>query len=242
MNTDLYGLIYRNYKVNDNNIPDTNINIPKNKTKEILNILSEININKSITREEIYFSEIICDLMPIFDEETNNISYKYEYFFKNGKKDIDPNKIIERYRNFNINNLPLIEVAKLLGINVEKSNILEESYGQFIPDKNKIILGTDYAPTFIHELAHAIDHFLGNTFKNYHIEENIRYFDELVAEASTVVICKTYNILIDESYALHYLDSFSNSDINASEFIKRVSLICEYVKKCFEKIKKITYI
>ena len=236
MSLDLYELIYRNYKLNENNIPDTDIYISESKKKSILNILGNINKNKSITRGEINFSEILCAFMPIFEEKTQKISYRYEYFLKNGKKDIDPIKLMERYRNFDINNLPLIEVAKLLGINIEKSNVLEEANGQFIPGKNKIILGTDYAPTFIHELAHAIDHFLGNSFENYHTDENIKGFDELVAEASTFVICKTYNILIDESHALHYLDNFSSININTSEFINRVSLICEYVKKCIEKI------
>ena len=236
MNIDLYELIYSGYKSCENNIPDINIKISENETNSILNILRNTNGNKSNIREKINFSEIIYNLMPIVDNKNHNISYRYEFILKNGNKNINPIEYLERYKNFDINTLPLINVAKLLGIKVEKSNILE-AYGKFIPDKNKIMLGTDYPPTFIHELSHAIDHILGNTFENYYLE-NIKCFDELVAEASTVVICKTYNITINESYSLHYLHCFSNTYINAYDFIKRVSLIFEYVKKCIEMIKK----
>jgi len=236
MNIDLYELIYRGYKSYENTIPDINIKISENETNSILNILEGVNKNKSNIIDEINFSEIICNLMPVVDNKTHKISYRYKYILKNGNKDINPIEYLERYKNFDINTLPLINVAKLLGIKVEKSNVLEEANGRFIPDKNKIILATDYAPTFIHELSHAIDHILGNTFENYYLE-NIKCFDELVAEASTVVICKTYNISIDESYVLHYLNCYSNLDINAYDFIKRVSLICKYVKKCIKMIK-----
>jgi len=232
MTIDLYELSYRNYKINNINKPEKNISASKEITKSILNVLGSIYKNPSVViKEEINFSDIICNLMPVFDEETQNISYKYEYIIDNGFKDKNPIEYIERFKKFDVNTLPLIDVAKQLNITVEKSSILNRAYGRFIPAENKIVLCTDYVPTFIHELVHAIDHNLGNTFENYYLDD-IRNFDELVAEASSLVICKTYNIKIDESYTLNYLNNYSSSKINSHDFINRVMLICEYVENC----------
>jgi hypothetical protein len=230
MNIDLYELIYRNYKNHKKNKPDTYINISENTAKSIMNILKSFQNTKSLKRGEINFSDVICNVLPVFDEKTNNLSYWYEYIFINGNKNGNPIEYLERYKKFNIDTLPLIDVAKFLNIKVEKSNTLKP-YGMYKPAEKKIILGSDYAPTFIHELAHAIDHVLGNSFENYHLE-NTKNFDELVAELSTVILCKTYNVSINESYAMYYLDAYSALDISTSDLLKRVSLIYEYVKIC----------
>jgi L-rhamnose mutarotase len=242
MNIDLYELNYRNCKKFENGIPDTNINISARTTKSVRNILNDIfsgfqHIVPSI-RDDIKFSDVICNVLPVFDEETYSLSYRYEYIFINENKDSNPNEYVRRYKNFDVNTLPLIEVANYLNIKVEKSNMLKP-YGTFMPTENKIILGSDYAPVFIHELAHAIDHILGNSFEEYFLEY-VRCFDEVVAELSTVVLCRTYNISIDISRSMFYLIEYVDFKKNINDVIKKVSLICEYVKKCIEKIKKIT--
>ena len=236
---DLYELSYRNYKTNNaakpekiNNIP--NDNICRKTTRSILHILGSINKAPSAATaamEEINFSDIICNLKPVLDEQTQSISYRYEFIFHNVIGDKNPIEYIERFKKFNVNTLPLIDVAKQLNITVEKSNFLNKAYGRFIPNENKIILYSDYIPTFIHELVHAIDNNLGNNFENYHLDD-IKNFNELVAEAATFVICKTYNIPINEFYTLKYLDYYYRKNTNMDVFLKRVSLIYEFVKNC----------
>jgi hypothetical protein len=235
MNTDLYELMYRNYTNYENNRPATNITISKNTVTSILNDLKEdFKHVKSVKRHKKRFSDVICNTVPAIDENTHNLSYRYEYMFNDGDNNRNINEYIEKFKTFDINTLPLIEVAKYLKIKVEKSNIIEP-YGIFRPQENLIILCSDYAPVFIHELAHAIDHILGNSFKEYHLEQ-VRNFDECVAELSTVLLCRNFNISIDLSDSLYYLDCYSNLSINMDDLLKRAALISEYVNRCVELI------
>jgi hypothetical protein len=159
MNIDLYELSYRNIRYNEYRNPDININISENKNVNVLDVYKHLEQVDSKDMDEISFSDVTCTEMPIVDEETHHLSYRYEYVFVNECKNGNPNEYKERFKKFDINTLPLIEVAKYLNIKVEKSNMIKP-YGIFSPANNKITLGTDYAPTFIHELAHAIDHIL----------------------------------------------------------------------------------
>jgi len=234
MNIDLYELNYRSYKVFENRKPDTNISVTKETKRSVMKIIDDFHHVKAKIQDEICFSDVICNIQPVFDEKTHNLSYQYEFIFIDGSNKGNPVEIVERFKKLDINALPLIEVAKYLNIQVEKSNIIKP-YRQFNPQENKITLGSDYAPSFIHELVHAIDHILGNSFDDYSEYEN-RCFDELIAELSAVVLCKTYNIPIDVSESKYYLDYYSNSEINVSKMINRVFLICEYINKCIENI------
>ena len=136
---------------------------------------------------------------------------------------------IERFKNFNLDNLPLIEIAKFLKLKVEKSNQIKV-FGMYIHNEKRIVLGTDYAPTFIHELAHAIDFNLSE-----HMYE--KNYSELVAELSTILLCKIYNIPLNISYSMYYLDSYSSLEINGKKMVNRASEIVESVKIIKEHIK-----
>jgi hypothetical protein len=222
----LYELRYRNYNLNK---VEQETNISKSIDKSIMSILEDFKNIDAKDMDKIKFSDVICNVLPVFDETTHELSYKYEQIFINGKKNGDPNEYIDMFKKFDINRLPLIEVAKYLNICVEKSNILKP-FGCFIPAENKIILCSDYVPTFIHELAHAIDHAL----PNYHYE---KHFSELVAEMSAVVLCRTYNIRINTSYSMYYLNLYTNSEANINDIIERVKLIYAYIKECVQNIK-----
>ena len=234
MNIDLYELFYRDLRYAKSNKPNIKINSIENTIKPITDILKELKDVKSFERDEIKFSDVMCNIIPDFYDGKNKLSYKYEYVFINGSKG-NPNDYVERFLDFDINTLPLIGVAQFLNIKVEKSNTIKP-YGMFIPIENKIILCSDYAGTFIHELVHAIDYILGNSFENYHLEQ-VKNFYELVAELSTVVLCKTYNILLNYFYSLDYLDNHSYPEMNIKDLLQRVALICEYIGDCI-KIKK----
>jgi len=260
MNIDLYEMTYRNYKYYEKRKPDTNINISA-KTKKSVTDTIKILMNTEIKIENlenpINFSDIICYDIPIFDEKTHNLSYRKNFMFNGEKKDINPIEYIKRFNNFDINNLPLIEVAKYLNIIVEKLSALGSSlFGQFSPNENKITLGTDYPPIFIHELAHAI-HFIflessGTTkyeeaFNNLDdiedIQEYFLFFSELVAEFTTVVLCRIYNIPINISYAIIYicshLNNYNRISTNVNNLlITDITKICEYVNKCIENIEE----
>jgi len=254
MNIDLYEMTYSNHKRFGNKKPDTNIKITKETYQSVMNIIMELEHIEPKDKDEIIFSDVICNILPVFDEKTHNLSYRNNFMFVDGNKEGNPNENAERFKKLDINTLPLIEVAKYLNIQVEKSNLLE-LYGEFDSIENKIILGSDYILTFLHELAHAVDRILGRTYidelmPKYSEYIGTKYLDEelyyecyeriieLVAELSAVVLCKKYNIFIDLSYSKYYLGLHWSSviDINYIEIIKRVALICEYVNKCVENI------
>jgi hypothetical protein len=224
-NFDMYELLYRDYKNYQHSNNQLNIDISENTTKTTWDILKEFKTIKPGDMEEIKFSDLSYNLTATTNEETNALTYTYIPICEN--KNI--NELIHRFRKLDINKLPLIEVAKYLNIKIEKSMILRV-LGRYNLRENKITLGSDYEPTFIHELVHAIDHIL----PNYNDE---LCHGELVAELSAVVLCRVYNIQFNLSYSLMYLNWYTSSETNIEEIIKRVSLIYEYIKACIVKIK-----
>ena len=207
-----------------------NVNISDTTNKEVKNVLNDL---KSVESKNgtygISFSDVIYELSPKIDEKTGAVRYDYEPFLINNKLGGNVNDYIKRFNEFDIDKLPLIEVAYFLKVKVEKSNQIK-ALGRYIPNEKKIILGTDGARTFIHELAHAVDFALDDLF----YEEN---YTELVAELSTIVLCKLYNIPNNVSYSKNYLDCFSSPEIDVKQLIHRVSEIVEGVKMCKEIIE-----
>ena len=256
MVVDLYELEYRNYQYFEKkrrNMSISDINI-SDKTKKYMEITLNDLKNTVPKNGRTKFSDIIIDIKPKFDENNNLILY-YDCSFSNGESKENPYEYIESFNKFNINNLPLIEVAKYLNIKIEKSYTIE-AYGMYMQKENKILLGTiDCARTFIHELSHAVDrilifenyteeYFLGfsehvNIFEEEYVAKYTKNFEELVAELSTVLLCKIFNISNDISYSKYYLDSYSNTKLNIESkyIIKRVLFICEYIIKCLENIE-----
>ena len=221
----LYGLIYRNAMSYKNISFDTNISDDVN--KKVIDLIMDLQSIESKDISEIKFSDVIYEISPEVDIKSGVIKFCYKPRFSN-KINENISDYIDRFKNFNVDDLPLIDVARLLRIKVEKSNIIDV-FGKYIPNENKIILGTDYVPTFIHELSHAID---------FHLSDYIyeRDYSELVAETSTILLCKIYNIPINISNSISYLDSYSSLEINAKKMICRVSEIVECIKIIKENI------
>jgi hypothetical protein len=222
---DIYELIYRDIKYSNNNInKESDLETPYELNKTVLGILKNTSQIIPEKTNEIKFSDVIYTMFPIVDKEKNIIEFKYEPIFINEKINENANEYVERYKSFDINNLPLIDIARLLNIKVEKSNQLKV-FGVCKHFENKIVMGSDYVPTFIHELVHAIDFILPN-------KKHEKNYSEYVAELSAIVICKMYSIPIDVSFSMDYLNRYSNSEINPEELIKRVSLICSFIAYC----------
>ena len=217
INTEIYELFYRNYQGK----AEIKMEIPESTTKLINNTLEVLKNTKAEPADKGSFSDVTYNLFPV--SEGKSISYKYFPMLVNKESDITVEEYIARYKNLDLNSLPLIEVARFLNIKVEKSNILE-SYGQYNHQERKITMGTDDVSTFIHELAHAIDLILPDPIID-------KYYMELTAELSAVVICRAYGLPINMPHALCYLNWFSVLNINVYKVIDRVAQIYEYTKK-----------
>jgi hypothetical protein len=222
-NFDVYELLYRDYK---NYSHEHGIDVSESTIKIINDILEDIRFYEPKDMDEIKFSDVSYHLTAAFNKEMNTLEYIYIPILKTKNNSIDVTRLVKRFRELDINKLPLIEVVKFLNIKIEKSNILEV-FGRYNHVEHKITLGSDYVPTFIHELVHAIDHILPN-------RNDKLYYAENVAELSTILLCRIYNIPINISYSLYYLQIYNSSKINNDEVYKRVLLICEYIKICEE--------
>ena len=232
----LYDLLYMDRVSGKGNIPNNihgfrisadRIKVSENTRKTIEGAMGEMLKIKSRAGNEIRFSNLVYDKVLVIDEENNGLTYGYVPVLKRRDGTVDINEHINRFRHFDINSLPLIEVARHLNITVEKRETLEP-YGMFIPTENRIVMGSENASTFIHELVHAIDIMLG-TYTN---DKN---FDEVVAEFTTIVICMSYGIETDFHASMYYIDGyFDKSNFRNDEFLERVWLIYE----CLQEIRK----
>jgi len=183
--------------------------------------------------EAIEFSAVVYNMMPVVNKD-NSIRYEYSPMLvnKNGKADV--NECMNRFKDFDVNNLPLFEVAKYLRVGVEKSKVLKHCWGNYNSEERKITLGTDYEPVFIHELAHAIDCALSGL-----ITESS--FCELVAESATVILCREYTIRNDIPASFKYLDQYTDTEIDSKRLFYRVAEIYEFVKLVKQDIKNGIY-
>ena len=103
-----------------------------------------------------------------------------------------------------------------------------------ILNENKIILGSDYAPTFIHELVHAIAYYLSKDIKLFNIYDPD--YEEFIAEYSALIICKIYDIRINPQYSIYYINMYVKDIENGipEHIINKIEIIYEFVKKCKE--------
>jgi hypothetical protein len=132
----LYELRYRDYKYKEEPV----INVSVNSNESIMNILKDFQYTDPKKMDEIKFSDVIYEIFPVINDETHKLTYRYEQIFINRNKNGNPNEYVDRFKKFDINTIPLIEVAKYLNIRVEKSNMLR-AFGSFRASENKLTLG-----------------------------------------------------------------------------------------------------
>ena len=247
MEIDLYELKYRNYKNFSNNEKNNPLEITGISLDTIRIVKEQLNILKKTEPDKLNimkFSDVTYTKFPIFDENKNYMQFRYTPVFIKEKKNTNPAEHMERFKNLDINNLPLIDVARFLNIKIEKSNNIEY-YGEYMRIENKIVLGTDDIPTFIHELVHAIHNFLSNEgyemFFLYDSENDLYTYDsdynEFIAEFASLILCKMYNIENNASYSRYYIEMYNEIENGIPKYvIDRVEMICEFVKLCKEKM------
>jgi antirestriction protein ArdC len=158
--------------------------------------------------------------MPVFRvEDTFGAPLDYEVILNS----FDPAKF------------PLIEVADSLGVKVEAA-ILKNAYGVFSMNENKILMDSDDAQTFLHELSHAIDYKLPG-FKNDLV------INEIVAELSSAFLGSLYGVNVDLNNTIAYIKGYNGKAdivINVMKALNRVEEIYKYIRKSkLDNLRKI---
>jgi antirestriction protein ArdC len=133
--------------------------------------------------------------------------------------------------------LPLIDVAKTLGIEVEYSFSTGMYYGSYSPCTG-ITLCTDSEQTFLHELAHAIDDKLGNLTHGVRQDQ----MNEIVAEYTACVLAQMYGKSANLGYTQKYIASYTGSSQAATllaKALERCLAIIEYIQSVHKEVKTI---
>jgi hypothetical protein len=126
--------------------------------------------------------------------------------------------------------LPLREVAEALGVQVKFTLSAGAYEGKYKLTKKAIELCTDEEQVFFHELAHAVDHSLGN-LKPETVGDPL---NEVVAEFTACFLASRYgravNMLDTREYIAHY-SGRAHVAIALSRAMERTIAIIEYIQQ-----------
>jgi len=206
---DIYDIFYNGYIINK-------------KTENEDNILTLLN-------------DIIFNLKnKVIAKYNKNLNFHSEYLTYNPIF----NKNESKFNDFDINKLPLINVARYLNIRVEKTKQISYN-GLFNPFKNSIMLGDDNKETFLHELAHAVDHIFKTVDHIIESNDDDKIYAEITAEMVAITLANIFNVSIDLEYSKYYMERYTGKDnlffvINQSK--ERILQICKYIVECQKKI------
>jgi hypothetical protein len=243
MNDTLYDLFLRQFKLVQGPHKDQEGDeiIPINVKKIFDKVASTIidSNDNCATKNDLFFlfRDVTYTLFPIWEsktlvdnEATTNVlkgSYAKQIVLGNDtENNIDD--FIARYDMFNINSLPLIEIADFLGIKVVKEKkIREDCVAYYSPQENMIVMGTDNPQVFLHELAHAIDW----TLPNRDLDLDM---GEIIAELTAACLCTIYNIPVNMVHSRLYIRDYAkgkNLKQCVMDALKRVEMIYQYIEK-----------
>jgi antirestriction protein ArdC len=148
--------------------------------------------------------------MPVFRvEDTEGAPLDYE----------------ERIKALDVNSLPLIEVAKSLGVKVEAGLTDGAAAGWFRKSTKQIRLGSANPVVFLHELSHAVDNALPNKSHSY-------AFCEVVAELSAAFLASLYGVRFDIAHTQGYIKYWQGKGhvmIQVVDALQRVEQIYKFI-------------
>lgn len=151
-------------------------------------------------------------LMPVFRaEDTEGKALDYE----------------EKMKSLDVERLPLVEVARKLGVTVQAGLTFDGSAASYRPSARRITMGTSDASVFLHELSHAVDYALPGRKKDY-------AFGEVVAELSAAFLGSLYGIEINIPNTKAYIGNWSGKSHVAFmliDVVKRAEEIHGFVEK-----------
>jgi hypothetical protein len=122
-------------------------------------------------------------------------------------------------KNFDINKLPLIDIAKALNIEVTAELTLR-NMASYNHKEKKIVMGTDNPNVFLHEMSHAIDSVLPNHSNNY-------AKNEIIAELSAAFLSRLYEIPFSIKATRSYIEQYSGRGHAVFEIMRALSRVKE---------------
>ena len=126
---------------------------------------------------------------------------------------------------------PFFDVAEKLDIEVSYKPLRGNFYGQYNISNNDIILCSDSAVTYYHELAHAIDHKVNGDLRN-----NDKSRNEIVAEFSAIVLCQLSGISGYEDQSYQYIREYCKHSKTDAAILKKIMGILADVEKIIDTV------
>jgi hypothetical protein len=136
-----------------------------------------------------------------------------------------------RLEAININDLPLIQIAKAMGVAIDKAVSDGRAAGYYEISKREIILHTDNEGTFLHELSHAVYYHLGGK------KETAMPFQEVIAELSGCLLSSLYGKNpVDLPHTKAYITDYSKKAKKHVAYM--IGEAMQWVIKIFRFIRK----
>jgi antirestriction protein ArdC len=158
-------------------------------------------------------------LMPVFRaEDTEGAPLDYE----------------EKMKSLDIGQLPLIGVARKLGVTVKAGLTFGGSAASYRPGVKRITMGTADSSVFLHELSHAVDYALPGRKDDY-------AFGETVAELSAAFLGSLHGINIDIPSTKAYIDGWAgkgHAAFRLMDAVKRAEEIYKFVEAHKDKRRR----
>lgn len=129
---------------------------------------------------------------------------------------------------------PLQEVAARIGVKVSYSPLLGDFLGRYMPGRKAIELCTHEPSTWFHELAHAVDDYLGS-MKRAKSRSDAAYRDgEVVAEFCAAALASLYGIRY-EGNALQYIAGYRDNPAKAvTRLLARIEAVLSFMLETSE--------
>lgn len=128
--------------------------------------------------------------------------------------------------NYELPEMPLIDKAKSLGIDIQTTGGNKRAYGWFTPRDNKITLASPEEIVFFHELAHAVSHTIP--------DKPDRDLEEITAELTGLALCHLIGLQTpNNGQSFNYIKAY------ATKKKLSVSNACLSVLSRVEKIIKL---
>lgn len=128
--------------------------------------------------------------------------------------------------------LPLLDVAKILNIEVKAIHFEGGAWGRIDHEANGIILMSPEEQVFFHELAHGIDIKLGNYEKSDYKD------GEVVAELGACLLASYYGESVNLKFTKEYIEAWAGKDHVAIA----IGRLLDRVWQVWEKVQEIVTI
>lgn len=196
------------------------------------------DLKRNLTREELNDVELLREL----DRKGLLQSYKKYFTVFNGD-DVEGLEEIKDIKVEITNDIDINAIASNIGVLVKNQAINTAHYNLdddciYMPKLSQLTSSYEhYLKTFFHELTHATGHKsrLNRNLENYSLDYDLHSTEELIAELSSIILAKYFNVNVDEKLyknSLIYIKGW----LSLIEDDKKVDMLAAAVEQAIQAV------